>query len=228
MSSRTSIFLLALLPGLAACGDDLKDVGGDTGSDDGTATETRGDESGTDGDSEDGDQEGEEEESSASEEEESGADASCGNGEIDIGEACDGDELGGQTCTDLGFVGGELSCNDDCMLDATNCSNQLCGNGVAEGDEECDGLDFGGVNCVDLGFGPGLPMCADDCTFDTSTCPTLGEGESCSFLQQCPEGLNCVGDVCYDGSPDDPCENDGDCQSNDCVGATLFQDGVCS
>lgn len=159
---------------------------------------------------------------------ETGGGATCGNNVIEASEACDGDDLAGQSCEDLGFVGGELVCSGDCTFDATGCSNQVCGNGIIEGDEECDGGDLGGVNCVDLGFGPGLPLCTESCTFDTSTCATLGEGEPCGIFSPCPNNLHCVSETCYDGSSGDPCEHDGQCQSGDCVGAQLFQDGICN
>ena len=52
----------------------------------------------------------------------------CGNGIRDVGEVCDGYELGTATCTSLGFVGGELGCKADCTYDTPTCS--MCGNGV--------------------------------------------------------------------------------------------------
>src|SRR5690242_3235346 len=39
----------------------------------------------------------------------------CGNGSIDAGEACDGDDLGGATCESLGLAGGAIGCSD-CVL----------------------------------------------------------------------------------------------------------------
>jgi hypothetical protein len=193
----------------------------ETATDGGMDTDTEGDESADSANSEGN-------EAPSEEGEESGGGASCGNGVIEGQEACDGDDLDAQDCTHLGFVGGTLTCGEDCTLDATDCSNQVCGNGVQEGDEECDELDFGGMNCTDLGFGPGLPLCTGECTLDTSPCPTLGEGEACNGFDPCPNDLNCVSNVCYNGSEGDPCDNDGHCESNDCVGATLFVDGVCT
>jgi hypothetical protein len=206
----------------SACGFDSGGSPLDTGAEDETATDTAGtDEVGSEGQDDVGTEAGE------GGEVESGGGANCGNGVIEQGEPCDGDDLGGQTCNDLGFLGGTLVCADDCTVDATGCANEICGNGIKEADEECDSFDFGGLNCTDLGFGPGLPLCNRDCTIDTSPCTTAGEGESCNGLDPCPNDLNCVENVCYDGSADDPCENDWDCESNDCVGETLFSPGMC-
>ena len=46
----------------------------------------------------------------------------CGNEIIDPGEQCDTLSLGGATCEDLGLVGGDLACNDDCTLNTGDCS----------------------------------------------------------------------------------------------------------
>jgi|GEM_PF-6161590 len=48
----------------------------------------------------------------------------CGNGQIDAGEACDGSNLGGNTCLSLpgGFSGGTLTCGSDCQYDTSQCT----------------------------------------------------------------------------------------------------------
>lgn len=75
----------------------------------------------------------------------------CGNGAIDADEDCDGDELGGATCVDRGFVSGTLAC-DDCAFDTSGCSAvAACDNGV---DDDDDGL-------VDEND-PGCTSAADD------------------------------------------------------------------
>jgi hypothetical protein len=44
----------------------------------------------------------------------------CGNGVIDDGEQCDGGNLGGFTCVDLGYSGGSLGCDPvTCTYDAS-------------------------------------------------------------------------------------------------------------
>lgn len=46
----------------------------------------------------------------------------CGDGIIDPGEQCDGDELQGLSCVDLGYVGGTLLCDPvTCTFDASMC-----------------------------------------------------------------------------------------------------------
>ena len=52
----------------------------------------------------------------------------CGDGIIQTsdGETCDGSELGGMTCTDLGYCGGTLACRSTCLFLTTGCSNDMC------------------------------------------------------------------------------------------------------
>jgi len=105
-------------------------------------------------------------------------DVSCGNGVIDPGEECEGDNLDGQQCTDLqspnpefNFNGGTLSCNSSCQFNTYFCT--YCGDGVKNDGEQCDGSDFGGADCSSE-TGGSLPAgdlsCADNCTIDASDC----------------------------------------------------------
>jgi cysteine-rich repeat protein len=41
-----------------------------------------------------------------------------------LGELCDGDDLDNKACTDLGFAGGDLRCNNQCGFDTSNCTQQ--------------------------------------------------------------------------------------------------------
>jgi hypothetical protein len=45
----------------------------------------------------------------------------CDGGSIDAGEACDGSDLGAQTCVSQGFTGGTLACTDSCQFDTSGC-----------------------------------------------------------------------------------------------------------
>jgi len=46
----------------------------------------------------------------------------CGNGQLDPGEPCDGNNLGELSCQSLGYDNGQLSC-DNCTIDDAGCSN---------------------------------------------------------------------------------------------------------
>jgi hypothetical protein len=47
----------------------------------------------------------------------------CGNGLLDANEDCDFGELAGQTCVDVGFDFGTLSCEAGCTFDTSGCTN---------------------------------------------------------------------------------------------------------
>lgn len=49
--------------------------------------------------------------------------ASCGDGVLDEGEECDGEDLGGKSCSDVdaAFVGGTLACGASCTFDTSAC-----------------------------------------------------------------------------------------------------------
>jgi uncharacterized repeat protein (TIGR01451 family) len=56
-----------------------------------------------------------------------GAGPTCGDGNIDSGEQCDGSNLGGATCQSQGFDSGALSCNSLCKYDVSQCmKRELC------------------------------------------------------------------------------------------------------
>ena len=56
--------------------------------------------------------------------------AVCGNGTIDDGEQCDGGNLNGYTCADLGYSGGTLACDPvTCTYDASGCVTDPDGGG---------------------------------------------------------------------------------------------------
>ena len=92
--------------------------------------------------------------------------AACGDGMADPGEACDGDDLAGETCETQGFDGGTLACDDRCELDVSGCYG--CGDDVLDMGEDCDGFDLGGQTCEGLGFEAGVLLCA--CLLYTSRC----------------------------------------------------------
>ncbi len=101
--------------------------------------------------------------------------ATCNNGLIEPGEACDSTDFDGQNCQDLGFGGGELSCNLTCdTIGTINC--WVCGDGVKNNNEECDGNDFGTAVCNDYGYASGDLVCNSSCEIETTGCYTCGDG----------------------------------------------------
>ena len=98
----------------------------------------------------------------------------CGNGAIDQpAEACDGADLGGLTCEDVGMGAGTLACSDQCTLDTSGCADPpICGDNLRNQPFEiCDGSDLAAETCETLGFASGVLACATDCTsFDVSAC----------------------------------------------------------
>ena len=102
---------------------------------------------------------------------EGGAPSDCGNGVIDEGEACDGEDLADTVCTDLDYAGGELGCFSTCELDTSGCLETLCGNDLIDNGEECDNKNIGSATCISAGFAGGSLECdTDQCLVDTSAC----------------------------------------------------------
>ncbi|MFH2008687.1 MAG: hypothetical protein ABI333_19020 [bacterium] len=98
----------------------------------------------------------------------------CGNGVVDGDEECDGSDFGGEWCEtwNTQFVGGDLTCLPNCVIDTAHCTLPECGNNLAEGTEECDGYDMGdSADCAQQGFLGGHVLCDNDtCTYDLSGC----------------------------------------------------------
>jgi len=123
----------------------------------------------------------------------------CGNYVQEPPEECDGLDLQGLTCFDVGFGLGDLGCTEDCRLDITYCDNPPpdCGNGALDPWEDCDGTLFGGASCQSLGFDGGDLDCTAMCIFDTIACTG-------------PE-------ICDDGVDND-LNGDTDCADASCLG----------
>jgi hypothetical protein len=122
----------------------------------------------------------------------------CGNGMIEGSEACDGADLGGNSCQTLGFAAGTLVCQANCALDTTGCTNIVCGNGAIESGEQCDSGNLGGATCQTFGFDSGTLSCSA-CSYDTSSCVNL---PTCAH-NKCTQGgpltsgcESCVTTVC--------------------------------
>ena len=171
--------LVLLLAGLPACNDDVAtddDAGtgtGTSGSTDTEATET------SSGDTDSLEH--------------------CGNGLIDNGEQCEGTNLNGFSCVDLGFMDGELACGADCLFDATDCSEVVCGDGLIGGNETCDGEALAEQSCETLGYTGGELACSDDCSaFDESGCYTAVCGDGMVSGPEPCDGEDLGGNSCVD------------------------------
>jgi hypothetical protein len=100
----------------------------------------------------------------------------CGNGVRETGEQCDGGDLGGATCGDVGCASGAPSCTASCTLDFAACGD--CGpcdfDGVCEAGEDCGNCSndcvsgtLAGAVCgngvCEAGDGEDCVSCAQDC-----------------------------------------------------------------
>jgi hypothetical protein len=139
----------------------------------------------------------------------------CGNGVIDEGETCDGDDLAGKTCASLfpNKPEGTLTCADGCSSfivdDCESIPSDNCGNGVIDEGETCDGDDLDGKTCADVYSDTkpeGILTCSVNCkSFSDTLCEPLcvpncvgecgldGCGGICGT---CNEGENCVDQTC--------------------------------
>ena len=104
------------------------------------------------------------------------ANAVCGNGVAETGESCDGADLGGQSCTDLSFTGGDLACNANCTFDDSGCTGGTCGNNVLDAGEQCDPPD--GTTCDANCMLIGQTACDEPDSYDTD-CATSLTGQWC-------------------------------------------------
>lgn len=145
----------------------------------------------------------------------------CGNGMIDAGEDCDGDDLGGMSCSDVdrNFTSGTLACDASCSFDTSACSmdplvpvvtlNEITSTPVPEGPY------VGAPDAIELynaGNGPADlsgwrltddPMFAVDSTYTFPAGSTLEAGEYLVLVQI---GINDQGDYPF-GISDDSVES---------------------
>ncbi len=69
----------------------------------------------------------------------------CGNGQIDQGEECDGQNLAGESCVDHGFDGGVLACDPTiCIFDTSGCMDEPSN----ECDSNCNGCACPSFECT--------------------------------------------------------------------------------
>lgn len=117
----------------------------------------------------------------------------CGNGKIDSGERCDGNQLSGATCESIVGMGstGSLQCDTNCGdYDTSLCTPPVtCGNNTIDGNEECDGSVPEHVTCESLvGTGSsGTVRCSSSCQLDRS---------GCTSAAVCGDGIISSGEIC--------------------------------
>lgn len=146
---------------------------------------------------------------------------SCGDGIIQAPETCDGTNVDGLTCANLGFVGDAtsgISCNS-CVIDV-HCNN--CANGVKDTGET--GVDCGGPCNARCGSGQGCGSNAD-CGTDLFCISHVCTPQCSDGVRDGDEtGSDCGGPTCGSACPDGQgCGSDADCAGSDC-GATS---GIC-
>ena len=120
----------------------------------------------------------------------------CGDGVRNGAETCEGDDLGGATCLDLGFTNPDgLRCTDDCRLDRTACTGG-CGDGIRDDNELCDGADLSGADCTTAGFYDAAGLaCSPFCTYDVSACTGFCGDREINGDEAC-DGRVVPGDSC--------------------------------
>ncbi|MCY1010889.1 hypothetical protein OV079_36055 [Nannocystis pusilla] len=118
-----------------------------------------------------------------------GRPTACGDGILDPGELCDGDQIGGESCESQGFDGGELGCLDSCEFDTQNCS--ACGDGKVDAGEGCDDGN------VDAGDG-----CDAECQVEACDPDGLYTVEGAPIAYTCCNGLVSVNITAFTFSGD--------------------------
>ncbi len=143
----------------------------------------------------------------------------CGDGFLDPGEDCDGNNLNNYNCANLGHynIMGTLRCGSDCQFDRTECGGR-CGDGqiTIDDGEVCDGINLLGASCTGLGYHGGTLACATDCkSLDTSDCEPFGK---------CGDGIIQTehGEVC-----DGELLNNQTCETRGYYGGTLTCSANC-
>lgn len=141
-----------------------------------------------------------------------GAPPTCGNGVIDDAERCDGTNLAGQTCLNVGLGDGQLGCKANCAdLDTSGCAGAAaCGNGRLDPGEQCD-----------PGIGSGAGACPSTCPAPVGCMATNLVGSGCEArCEAVVISTPADGDGCCpagaDAMTDDDC--DASCGDHTCDG----------
>ncbi len=137
----------------------------------------------------------------------------CGNGQLDTGELCDGDIIASaaKICPANMIPKGNpvYKCLDSCRgVDISGAcvfgNNAVCGNGVLEGDEACDGTEFSQEALTSIQCGSGekinlANMVCNNCQIEGSCVPAVRDDVGMIVTEVVPH-LNTSGDdVVFDG-----------------------------
>ncbi|MBD3248526.1 hypothetical protein GF336_00590 [Candidatus Woesearchaeota archaeon] len=149
----------------------------------------------------------------------------CGNGVVDSGEDCDGNDMDNQNCKSLGYDYGNLRCTAGCEFDKSDC--ERCTN-------ECSQ-----VNKKEK-VGNGFKICEEDSNgcLKWSSVKSCGSGETfedgrCIRKIDCGDGIcdqgeSCSKDNCCDGNTVDLSSDEDNCGfcGNECD-SLICIDGKC-
>jgi hypothetical protein len=148
-----------------------------------------------------------------------GGESTCGDGVVQAGEECDGDDLGDVSCETYGFEDGIVTCSPNCRAITNAC--WTCGDGVLHPAKICDGDLLRGETCESQGFAGGTLQCADDCRgYDTS---------QCEAFETCGNGVLDPGEACDgDQLADHTCSSFGfDTGTLSCTAECVFDTSDC-
>lgn len=144
----------------------------------------------------------------------------CGDGQIQGYEACDGTNYGGATCGGYGYGAGSLACVNNCLFhDTAQCDGLAsCGNGVVDGVEACDKQGstvitaLGNNTCAAFGYGSGNLGCTSGCALVLSGCsmydgtaPEPAAPDYCKSLGYYNDGAYCDACELLGGTADPDC-----------------------
>jgi len=115
----------------------------------------------------------------------------CGNGELEIGENCDGTNLNNRTCLNFGFNYGELECSNFCVYIFSGCFNDYLNDTINETIGDINNTCGNGV-CE---FYEDATSCGFDCYTYNYTSGICGDGVL-DFYEYCDDGNTLSGDGC--------------------------------
>jgi hypothetical protein len=140
----------------------------------------------------------------------------CGDGKVNGAELCDGQDVGGRSCTTEGFTAGTLGCTAACALDTTTCCNDQC---VNVGDSSCEGNVL--RKCMQVAGGCRSWVVAEDCAASGKTCDASAGAGVCKS-SSCQDACTTSNETQCNGSAIEFCTTGPDgckiwAESSDCA-----------